>query len=322
MPLFHRESAEERQRREAAKTAAREEASLQDRSRQQLEAGGLPVRAQERVAQIRTAGGTGFSSDLSVDEFLFARRSGYQPLGLVSGSSVYHIGWTGWTHTGELDAQTRAMAGAAYAAIDRLRQEAEGMGALGVAGMRLQVTRPEWGEHLVEVIATGTALRAQNGGAGGSPFLSALSGQELWSLLLTGTRPVGLVFGNSSYYIRTNWRDIQRNASWYNQEMTAYTQGLYQAQRSAFGRMHEHATRHQAQGVIGVHIEHRLIPISQRTQNGDDTVEYNDYVVEYLAWGTAVIEAPAQPHGTSPAAVLDLEDTARTARVTAGTEGA
>lgn len=322
MPLFHRESAEERQRREAAEAAVREEAALQERSIQQLAAGGLPVRAQERVAQVRAGGGGPFSSDLSVDEFLFARHSGYQPIGLVSGSSMYHIGWNGWTQSGELDAQTRAMAGAAYTAIDRLRQEAAGMAALGVAGVRLRIAQPEWGEHMVEVIATGTALRAQAGGAAGAPFLSALSGQELWALLRAGTRPAGLVFGNSAYYIRTNWRDIWRNTSWYNQEMQHYTQGLYQAQRFAFGRMHEHAFGQQAHGVLGVHIEHRLIPIPQQTQNGDDTIEYNDYIVEYLAWGTAVLEAPAHPEGTAPAAVLDLEDAARTPRVTVATEGA
>jgi uncharacterized protein YbjQ (UPF0145 family) len=317
--LFHRESSEERRRREAAEAASREEAALQERSRQQLAAGGLPVRAQERVAQVRAGGATSFSTNLSVDEFLFSRQSGYHPLGLVSGSSVYHIGWSGWMRTGELDAQTRSMAGAAHSAIERLGQEAEGMGALGVAGVRLQVTRPAWGEHLVEVIATGTALRAQGGVSGAPPFLSALSGQELWSLLRAGTRPAGLVFGNCAYYIRTNWRDVWRNTSWYNQEMSAYSQGLYQAQRLAFDRMSEHAARRQAQGVLGVHIEHRLIAIPQRA--GDD-VEYNDYIVEYLAWGTAVIEAPAHPPALSPSAVLDLEDTARTRRVTAATQGA
>ncbi|HWE61973.1 MAG TPA: heavy metal-binding domain-containing protein [Chloroflexota bacterium] len=323
MPLFHRESAEERQRREAAELAARQEATLQERSLRQLEAGGLPARAQERIAQIRSGvGGAPYSSDLSVDELLFARQSGYAPLGLVSGSSVYHIGWNSWTMSGELDAQTAAMAGAAYAAIDRMRQEAEGMGALGVAGVHLQVTRPQWGEHLVEVIALGTALKALGDTQATPPFLCGLSGQELWSLLRMGTRPAGLVFGNSTFYIRTDWRDIWRNTSWYNQEMQHYTQGLYQAQRYTFGRMHELAARQQAHGVIGVHIEHSLTPIPQQTQNGDETIEYNDYVVEYLAWGTAVIEAPSHPHLAPVAQVLDLEDAARSLRVTAGMEGA
>jgi uncharacterized protein YbjQ (UPF0145 family) len=323
MHLFHRESAEERQRREAAATAAQEEGSLQERSRRQLEAGGLPVRAEERIARIRSGTvAAPFSSDLSVDELLFARQSGYEPLGLVSGSSVYHIGWNSWTQSGELDAQTGAMAGAAHAAIDRMRQEAAGMGALGVVGVRLQLKRPEWGEQLVEVIALGTALRAPGGGPAAPPFLSGLSGQEFWSLLQTGTRPAGFVFGNSTYYIRTNWRDNWRNDSWYNAEQTHYTQGLRQAQRYAFRRVHEQAARGPAHGVVGVHIEHMLERLPQQTQNGDETIDYDDYVVQYLAWGTAVIEAPSQPHRTPPSTMLDLEDAARPLRVTAGSEGA
>ena len=33
-----------------------------------------------------------FTSDLSVNEFLLVRQAGFQPLGLVIGSSIYHIG--------------------------------------------------------------------------------------------------------------------------------------------------------------------------------------------------------------------------------------
>jgi hypothetical protein len=33
-----------------------------------------------------------FTSDLSVNEFLLVKQAGFHPLGLVMGSSIYHIG--------------------------------------------------------------------------------------------------------------------------------------------------------------------------------------------------------------------------------------
>jgi uncharacterized protein YbjQ (UPF0145 family) len=248
---------------------------------------------------------------------LLVRQAGYEPLGLVSGSSVYHVGWNTWMQTGELEGQTRALAGAAYAAIDRLRQEAEGMGALGVVGVRLQIARPKWGEHLVEVIALGTAIRGRDAGPHPQPFISGLSGQEFWNLLRAGARPVGLVFGNSAYYIYSSWSTRRQNWSWYNQEVDLYSQGLRQAQRAAFGRMHHQAAERQAHGVVGVHIEHSLRKLEREDANDN---RYEDYVVEYLSWGTAVIEAPADAH-IAPATMLDLEDVARTRRMTPGTQG-
>ena len=296
MPLFRREGSGDREQ-------IQQEAALQERSRKAIEAGGLPLRAQERVAAIRAGGDAPvFTSDLSVDEFLLARQSGYYALGLVNGSSVYHIGWTGWTYTGELEAQTRALGGAANSAIDRLRQEAAGMGAIGVIGVLLQITRPGWGESLVEVIALGTAIRARGVPSATEPFLSGLSGQEFWTLLRAGSRPVGLVFGNSAQYVHTNWQDRRRAFSWYNQEMPQYTKSLYQAQHGAFGRMHGQAAQHQAHGIVGVHIEHSLRRIPMRQND----VEYEDYVVEYISWGTAILEAPHADGVAAPAMIREL----------------
>ncbi len=34
-----------------------------------------------------------FTSDLTVNEFLLIKQAGFEPLGLVMGSSIYHIGF-------------------------------------------------------------------------------------------------------------------------------------------------------------------------------------------------------------------------------------
>jgi uncharacterized protein YbjQ (UPF0145 family) len=325
MPFFHRESPEEKQQKEATRAAVELEAQLQEQSRQALAAGGLPVRAQERVAKIHDALSAGagvplFSSDLSVSELLLTRQTGYEPVGLVAGSCVYHIGWNRWTLTGELDAQTNAMLSAGNLAIDRLTQEAKGMGALGVVGVRLEIRRPEWGERLIEVVALGTAIRSSSGTVATEPFISGLSAQEYCSLLRIGSRPAGLVFGASTYYIYTNWRDARQNMSWYNQEVVKYTESLRDAQRYAFGRMHARAQDFGADGIVGAHIEHSLHRIPYEDGDGNDDRARNDYVVEYIAWGTAIVEAPADVQLQRPSMVLNLEDLARTPRSTPGSE--
>jgi len=82
--------------------------------------------------------------------------------------------------------------------------------------------------------------------------------------------------------------------------------------------MHAQAQSVRAQGIVGVHMEHKIEEIEVST--GNDT-ERTDYAIEYLAWGTAIVQAPAEIQMTRPAMVLDLEDLARTARQTHGFTG-
>ena len=54
---------------------------------------GIPEDAMRRLAEMRPgAPGALFTSDLSVNEFLLVREAGFSPLGLVLGSSIYHVG--------------------------------------------------------------------------------------------------------------------------------------------------------------------------------------------------------------------------------------
>ena len=120
--------------------------------------------------------------------------AGFEPIDLVMGVSVYHVGYqiTGiTTAVRSCRVLTEAMYRARWNAMSRMQAEADSLGADGIVGVRLEWRHHgEAGEH-VEFIAVGTAVRytAKPGAyrrPNGQAFSSHLSGQDLVTLL----RPV------------------------------------------------------------------------------------------------------------------------------------
>jgi uncharacterized protein YbjQ (UPF0145 family) len=131
----------------------------------QAQGGSLPVHARERLGMMRgdaTHRGL-FSSDLSVNEFLLVSEAGFDPVGLVVGSSIYHIGLqvANWNQNQELTVLSQAMYHARDLAMTRMEEEAGALGADGIVGVRLVITRYEWGEHIAEFMVIGTAIRSR-----------------------------------------------------------------------------------------------------------------------------------------------------------------
>src|SRR5437016_4992862 len=143
---------------------------------------GLPEAARRRLSEMRgSAEKRGlFTSDLSVNEFLLTREAGFDPLGLVMGSSIYHIGFQvgNFYQNQELDVLTQAMYHARELAMTRMEEEADVLGADGIVGVRLIVNKQQWGENLAEFMAVGTAIKHGAGGnyrtTGNRPFTSDL----------------------------------------------------------------------------------------------------------------------------------------------------
>jgi len=162
-------------------------------------------------------------------------------------------------------------------------------------GVRLEVTRHEWGESLAEFVAIGTAIRARDGksyrNAQNKPFTSDLSGQDFWTLLRAGYRPVGMTMGNCVYHVSRQGMGQWLNRMGRNVEMTNYTQGLYDARELAMERMQNEALSLQAEGVVGAQIVER--------NHG-----WGSHVIEFFAVGTAVISI-SQDH-IVPAPTLSL----------------
>ena len=104
---------------------------------------GVPEHGRERLERMKGSGF--FTSDLSVNEFLLVKEVGFEPLGLVMGSSIYHIGFGQmvWNQSQELDVLSQAMYHARELAMTRMEEEADQLGADGVVGVRLDIGRYE-----------------------------------------------------------------------------------------------------------------------------------------------------------------------------------
>jgi uncharacterized protein YbjQ (UPF0145 family) len=241
-----------------------------------------------------------FTSDLTVNEYLLIEDAGFEPLGLVVGSSIYHVGYQrrSLSTSHELTVLSEALYHARELAMERMTREAEELGADGIVGVRLDVMGFQKAQHVAEFLAVGTAIRHRNSDtyrpAHGRPFTSDLSGQDFWTLLRTGARPVALVLGVCVYSVASvNAGKVWRAGR--NLELTHFTQALYDAREIAMSRMQHEAKAVNANGIVGVGLEEH--------HHG-----WGGRAIEFLAIGTAITRHPPETPAVPPTPVLDLND--------------
>jgi uncharacterized protein YbjQ (UPF0145 family) len=262
---------------------------------------GLPESAKARLQEMR--GGEGksriFTSDLSVNEFLLVKQAGFEPLGLVMGSSIYHVGFQFGKifQNQEMKVLTQALYNARELAMTRMEEEADALGADGIVGVQLEVKQHAWGEGLLEMLAIGTAIKHASGEhyrtIDNRPFTSDLSGQDFWTLLRSGYRPVAFVMGNCVYHVAhqgilQSLRQIGQNV-----EMENYTQALYEARELAQQRMVAEAMAQKAEGIVGVQVS-------------ESNWGWSSHVIEFLALGTAIVPIEAKHEIAVPSLVLPM----------------
>jgi uncharacterized protein YbjQ (UPF0145 family) len=238
-----------------------------------------------------------FTSDLSVNEYLLLEDAGYEPLGLVLGSSIYHVGYQRrrLRASHELTVLSEALYHARELAMGRMQEEAAELGADGVVGVRLDFKGFEGASHIAEFLAIGTAVRSRSHPREGKPFTSDLSGQDFWTLKRTGAHPVGLVLGTCVYSVAAAAFRFRGIRMFRNMELPQLTEALYDARELAMTRMQEEAKALSADGIVGARIdEHRH--------------SWRGRAIEFVAVGTAIVrETPAEPPA-SPMPVIDLND--------------
>jgi uncharacterized protein YbjQ (UPF0145 family) len=344
----------------------------------------LPKHARERIAEMRAK--KLFTSDLSVSEFLLVKEAGFDPLGLVMGSSIYQIAPNiprlPQDQPGcELYEMTRSLYHARELAMNRMEEEADALGADGIVGVRLTVnlntdpTRlmyeqwrewqrwakrtgyqqsqlqqqiqvggllgallsagntpnyaqgptgnwqqlawqqwsqycqqmgwgwqpPPWartqgktsyalGQNVAEFLAVGTAVKHRGGesfkNVRGKPFQSDLTGQDFWTLIQAGYRPVGFVMGNCVYYVPPN---LLYGPPGQGCELTAYTHALYDARELAIERLQLEAEALGATGIVGVTVTEKQHSWRAGVWNVGNAALQTGELIELFVLGTAVV---------------------------------
>ncbi|MFD7681737.1 heavy metal-binding domain-containing protein [Streptomyces sp. NPDC060187] len=280
---------------------------MTERTQRQPAADGVPEDAMRRLAQL-TPGTKGslFTSDLTVNEFLLVREAGFRPLGLVLGSSVYHVGIQlgRWSSNQELTKLSQAMYNARELAMSRMEAEASALGADGIVGVRLDIEFKEFGSDIAEFIAVGTAVKADGADPGpggtwrnnkGRPFTSDLSGQDFWTLIRAGYAPLDLVMGSCVYHVaHQRFGQVLTNTG-RNVEIEPFTQALYAARELAMSRMQAEGQALDAEGIVAVRL----------TQHEHT---WASHTTEFFAIGTAVRPLRDDHVVERPTLVLGLDD--------------
>jgi uncharacterized protein YbjQ (UPF0145 family) len=255
----------------------------------------------QRLEQLEETDKSAFTSDLSVNEFVLLHKLGFDPLGYVMGTSIYHVGlqYGNWRQSMELEVLTAAMYNARELAIDRMRTEAHALKADGIVGVHLAIQQHAWGAGELEFVAQGTAVTSKDPNpslrlADGGPFTSDLSGQDFFTLVKAGHFPRALVFGTCVYHVAHQSVRQTMRMTGQNMEIPLFTEAVYTARELAMTRMEDEAAHHGADGIVGV-------------RAGVYNHIWGEHATEFLAIGTGVTTSP-ESGLAEPSMTLSLND--------------
>lgn len=122
----------------------------------------------QQIVQVANSVGGVVTSDMTAEETWNVTKLGYMPLKLVLGTSVYSLGVIGGIKAsfknyikGEISELTDMIYGARKQSIDKLRQQAEAIGADDILGIKTYIYN--LGNGLIEFLAIGTAVKRIQG---------------------------------------------------------------------------------------------------------------------------------------------------------------
>jgi uncharacterized protein YbjQ (UPF0145 family) len=267
-----------------------------------LAAGGLPLRAQRRIAESRAAERPVFTSTLSPAESVVARSAGMAPVAQVMGSSIVDVTMRQTTAAppGEIAALTQAFEQARVRALSRMQQEAALLGAHAVIDVRFEGAGADvlvTSGSGIEFMAIGTAIRVEGmPPAATPPPLTMLRADEVVKLVRAGYAALGLAIGNCFYYDGRGDSKLVSSPSG-PVELAALTGAWHTARDLAVARFQASAEALGAEGVIGTKLVKRIVK---------NPVTHTQLSLEIVLVGTAVARNPSPPPLPRPLVVVDL----------------
>jgi uncharacterized protein YbjQ (UPF0145 family) len=272
------------------------------------------------MAEIRESSTWG--SALSTQEFAALKAVGFDPVGQVLGTAIYHIGYAGrwscsgsWSYYGgsmgtevsssayaPLSELVRTMYHARRVALGRAVAECEALGGDGIVGVKLRAGHFSAGG--MEFTAIGTAVRARSEVRPAKPFTSHVTGQEFGKLVHAGWIPTGLALGISIATRHDDWRTYgQLRWTAGNQEVDGYTQLINHARHDARLQLQSDAAQHGGDGVVVDEMDLRI-----RERECPTYENQHDHIAEATFLGTSVVRFDRSPGhaGPKPLTIMKL----------------
>jgi hypothetical protein len=276
---------------------------------------GLPPAAAERMAEIKGSGT--WTSALSTSEFAAIRGVGFEPVGQVMGSAVYHVGRSGayWGYHdclfqgagfgfsyGNIGNAPIALSGqgapsaglvavfekARRTALDRMTAECAALGGDGVVSAELTMAPFAAQPNCLEFKVIGTAVRAKGPHRPRRPFTSHLDGQGFAKLLASGWVPVELLVGMSIGVRHDDYRTQSQSYSWQNVEVRGWSELVHGVRADARRQLQLQGARHGGDGIIMASSALRVwregcIRARNRNSEGEDHVAESTMVATTIA---------------------------------------
>ena len=269
-------------------------------SLQRVARGGLPLRAEQRLADEAGPHKRLFTSDLSVNELILTRDAKCEPISQVMGSSIYHVGrirdYKG--ATGEITTISDAHRDSRRLALSRLFQEAALIQADAVIGVRLHERMVTMGSHgkggddggeVLEFTVVGTAVKAPwMTHPPGTPIVTDLSGQDLWALAQDGYEPCGFLFEFCHYHVWHVTKTYQQGG-----ELEAAHQAVDTATEIVTQKIQKQAQMFKAEFVVGSDVKFEI----KEVPCGYKGCPLNDLDVDVSSFATGVRRIPGFDQG-------------------------
>lgn len=298
-------------------------------------ASGLPPAAAERMAEVRGSGT--WSSALSTGEFAAVRSVGFEPVGQVMGSAVYHVGRSGrywgyhdcmfqgagfgYSFGGAAGPAPVALSGqgapsaalvdvfeqARRTALGRMTTECAALGGDGVVAAELTMEPFPAQPNCLEFKVIGTAVRAHGPVRPSTPFTSHLDGQGFAKLVMAGWVPVELLVGMSIGVRHDDYRTQSQTYSWQNVEVAGWSQLVHDVRADARVQLQRQGARQGGDGVILANGTLRVWRESciRATSQGPSS-EQEDHVAEATMVGTTIARFEARRARPATLTVMPL----------------